>query len=231
MSEFIAVATALMSLGAALAYWRWFAAVESKGPLGVMVKTASTGFLALAFLAVAPGGDWVWLIGLGLALGALGDLCLALKGKRWFLAGVAAFGLGHLAYAGGFLLRAQALGFDGLSGGEVVLLLVLGALLGSTEVWLSPRTGSLRGPVRAYVGLIGLMGLAALLLPAGPGQLLLRLGAICFIASDLMLALQLFVARDPAQHRRLALSLWPVYWIAQALIASGALVFWAAALP
>jgi uncharacterized membrane protein YhhN len=82
---------------------------------------------------------------LGLALGALGDLCLALKGERLFLAGVAAFGLGHLAYAGGFLLRSGELGFDGLSVGEGLALAGLAGLLVSTEVWLAPRTGTCAG--------------------------------------------------------------------------------------
>lgn len=117
MGEFMALATAILSLAAAVGYgWR-FAAAEEKGWAGAALKTASTGLLAV-LLATLPGGDWFWLVPLGLALGALGDLFLALKGERYFLAGVGAFGLGHLAYAGGFLLRSGELGFDGLSIGE-----------------------------------------------------------------------------------------------------------------
>ena len=71
----------------------------------------------------------------------------------------------------------------------------------------APRTGWMRTPVRGYVGLIGLMGLTALLLPAHPGQGLLRLGAGLFVLSDLMLALQLFVPGDLRTKRRLALML------------------------
>lgn len=168
--------------------------------MGAGVKTASTGLLALVAIVVSPGG-WFWLVPLGLALGALGDLFLALGGVRRFLAGVAAFGLGHLAYAGGFLWRAGGVGFDGVSGAEGVALGVLLALLLSTEAWLAPRTGELRQPVRGYVGLIGLMGLAAILLPAHPGQGVLRLGATLFILSDLMLALQLFVVKGEGLRR------------------------------
>jgi uncharacterized membrane protein YhhN len=84
--------------------------------------------------------------------------------------------------------------------------------------------------VRGYVVLIGLMGLAALALPAQPGQVWLRAGAALFIASDLMLAIQLFVTRDPLRQRRLGLALWPAYWAGQALIFWGAVVFWAAAI-
>lgn len=222
------VVLAVGALAAAVVYGLRFVAREEKGRIGAGVKTASTGLLvpALALAGQAGGGGWFWLVPLGLALGALGDLCLALKGERLFMAGVAAFGLGHLAYAGGFLLRSGDLGFDGLSAGEGLALAGLTGLLVSTEVWLAPRTGNLRGPVRGYVALIGLMGLAAVLLPAAPGQGVLRAGAVLFILSDLMLAVQLFVLRDPGLRRGLSLTLWPAYWAGQALIGWGALQFW-----
>ncbi|MFM7444819.1 MAG: lysoplasmalogenase family protein, partial [Tabrizicola sp.] len=195
LGETLALATALLSLAAAVAYWLGYAAREVKGTAGAAVKTASTGLLAALAVAM-PQGGWFWLIPVGLALGALGDLLLALGGVQRFLAGVAAFGLGHLAYAGGLVWRSGELGFDGLSGTELAVLGLLVALLLSTEVWLAPRTGDLRQPVRGYVGLIGLMGVTAVLLPAHPGQALLRLGVELFILSDLLLAMQLFVVKD-----------------------------------
>jgi uncharacterized membrane protein YhhN len=231
LGEFLALATAIVSLAAAVAYWLVYATREVKGTAGAAVKTASTALLAALLagvMAMNPGQDWLWLIPLGLALGALGDLFLALTGMRMFLAGVAAFGLGHLAYAGGFLLRSGVIGFDGLSTGEIAALVGLLGLIGSTEVWLAPRTGALRAAVRGYVGLIGLMGVAAILLPAHPGMGALRSGAGLFLLSDLLLALQMFVLRDPAGRRRLALTLWPAYWAGQALIAWGAVAFWQA---
>ncbi|MFM7333882.1 MAG: lysoplasmalogenase family protein, partial [Tabrizicola sp.] len=121
--------------------------------------------------------------------------------------------------------RSGELGFDGLSGTELAVLGLLVALLLSTEVWLAPRTGDLRQPVRGYVGLIGLMGAAAILLPAHPGQGVLRLGAALFILSDLMLALQLFVVKGEGVRRELALALWPAYWAGQALILWGAVAY------
>ena len=223
LGEMLAVATAIPALAAAVAFWLGYATREVKGPAGAAVKTASTGLLAVLALVLSPGG-WFWLIALGLALGALGDLMLALGGVRRFLAGVAAFGLGHLAYAGGFLWQGAELGFDGISLPEGLALGLLVALLASTELWLSPRTGDLRAPVRGYVGLIGLMGAAALMLPAHPGQGVLRAGAGLFILSDLLLALQLFAVRDAEWRRWLALMLWPAYWAGQALILHGAVL-------
>lgn len=226
LGETLAHATAIVALAAAVAYWLGYAVREVKGVAGAAVKTASTALLALVALA-APQADWFWLIPLGLLLGALGDLFLALGGVQLFLAGVAAFGLGHLAYAGGLLIRGAELGFDGLAPQEGLALAVLLVLLLSTEVWLAPRTGDLRQPVRGYVGLIGLMGGAAVLLPFHPGQGILRLGAGLFILSDLLLALQLFVVTGAGLRRGLALALWPAYWAGQALIAWGAVVYWA----
>lgn len=224
LGETLALATALLSLAAAVAYWLVYATREVKGTAGAGIKTASTGLIAALMLAM-PVGGWFWLIPLGLALGALGDLCLALGGGRWFLAGVGAFGLGHLAYAGGFFWRSGDIGFDGIATGEVAALVVLLVLLASTELWLTPRTGDLRQPVRGYVGLIGLMGVTAVLLPAHLGQDVVRLGAGLFILSDLLLALQLFVVTSPRVKRTLALVLWPAYWSGQALIAWGALLY------
>jgi uncharacterized membrane protein YhhN len=208
LGETLALATALMSLAAAVAYWLGFSTREVKGTAGAAVKTGSTALLAVLALA-APQGGWYWLIPLGLGLGALGDLFLALGGVQRFLAGVVVFGLGHLAYAAGFLWRSGELGFDGLSVAEVSALGLLSALLLSTEAWLAPRTAELRRPVRGYVGLIGLMGVAAVLLPVHPGQGVMRLGAALFILSDLMLALQLFVVKGAGMRRGLALALWP----------------------
>lgn len=227
MTEDWAIPGVAAAAACALAYGAVWCHRDDPGPVGAGVKAASTGLLALVLvLAAGAGGSWFWLMPLGLALGAAGDLFLALRGPRLFLAGMAAFGLGHLAYAAGLVLRSAEIGFDGISAGEGAALAVLAALCLSTEAWLAPRTGALRGPVRAYVGLIGLMGLAAIMLPAGAGQAELRIGAALFIASDALLALRLFVVRDPALQRALSRGLWPAYWLGQALIGWGAVLLW-----
>ncbi len=216
----------LIALAAAVAYWLWFSTRDDPGPKGAAVKAASTGALALILWHLSPGLPLFWLWAAGMTLGALGDWCLARRGEALFLAGMAAFGLGHLAYAAAMLAFAAGPDFARLSLPEGGALAVLVALLLSTEVWLAPRTGRLRWPVRAYVLLIGLMGVAAILLPAGPGKGVLRLGAALFLLSDLLLSIRLFVTGDPARQRLLSLTLWPAYWCGQALIAYGAAVAW-----
>ncbi len=136
MTEDWSIAGVVAAAACALAYGAVWCHRDDPGPVGAAVKAASTGLLALVLLlAAGAGGGWFWLMPLGLALGAAGDLFLALRGPRLFLAGMAAFGLGHLAYAAGLVLRSAEIGFDGLSAGEAAALAVLVALC------FRPRSG------------------------------------------------------------------------------------------
>jgi uncharacterized membrane protein YhhN len=104
----------------------------------------------------------------------------------------------------------------------------MGALLGlallmlSTEVWLAPKAGVLRWPVRGYVVVIGTMAAVAILLVENTGVGVLRLGAALFVLSDMLLALRLFVVTGPKAQRALSLMLWPAYWLGQVLLILGA---------
>jgi uncharacterized membrane protein YhhN len=173
-----------------------------------VIKTASVALLALAGLAGGAPGAVV----LGLALGAAGDFFLSRPGDRAFVAGMVAFGAGHLAYAAAL--------WHGTPG-PVWAVGALLALALSTEAWLAPHTGALRQPVRAYVALIAAMGLAAL---SGAAPLALA-GAVLFLASDTLLALERFVLADPGLRGRRAvgLAIWASYWGGQALILAGTL--------
>lgn len=171
------------------------------------VKTVATGLLALASVPLgAPPG-----VTLGLALGAAGDLALSRPGDRAFLAGMAAFAAGHLAYAWVFLAAG--------TGDPLVLPTAAMLLLAvSTEIWLAPYTGALQWPVRGYVVVITLMMLAALTLPGR--ALLVMAGTALFVLSDLLLALQMF--RGQGERAWLSRTVWACYWGGQALITLGA---------
>lgn len=129
-------------------YWVIGAARDQVGLTGSVLKTASTGLLAVvAFThptSISP------LIGLGLAFGALGDFTLTRRRKTAFLLGMAAFAAGHLAYSAAFWLRAQTLTDTlppaALSGLSLAALIALALLVLSTEIWLAPRTGSPHWP-------------------------------------------------------------------------------------
>ena len=75
----------------------------------------------------------------------------------------------------------------------------------------------LRGPVRIYVILITLMGLAALALPVGYGMV--ALGAGLFILSDMILSIRLFrLPEGDPRVRPAAVALWVSYIAGQMLI-------------
>lgn len=171
-----------------------------------VLKTACVALLALvAALSGAPT-----LLVLALALSALGDLALSREGERAFLIGLGGFALAHLAYI--LLFATLATGWPALLPAGLLIAYAI-----STEFWLSPHTGAMRGPVRLYVGLITGMGLSALALP---GEMTLALiGAGAFVMSDTLLAIQLFrLAEESRWHGLLARALWALYYGAQLLI-------------
>lgn len=190
----------------ALLYLIRFAGAAPSGAKS-RVKLGSVAALAVAApFAGAPGP-----VAAGLALGALGDLCLSRPGARAFLAGMAAFAGGHLAYAAAFLGA-------GADWPGVLWTLALAGLGLWALLWLAPRADGLVGPVRGYVLVILIMAA----LGAGlPGHPLARLGAAAFVASDLLLALEMFVLREGRVKRIAQRLLWALYWGAQAAILWG----------
>ena len=215
-----------------LAYWIAYAAKDEVSWPRSLLKTLATLLPALVGLAITRSGG-LQLIYLGLAFGALGDFALSRRGEPAFLAGMAAFVLGHLLYAYALWQRSQAMiaadlpGDSGsISALQILALALLAALMLSTELWLAPRTATLRWPVRGYVVVIGAMAATAILLAPNSGHVLLRLGAALFVLSDGLLALRRFVVTAPVWQSRLSLALWPAYWLGQMLIAYGAIVYW-----
>lgn len=179
--------------------------------LRTLLKTLSVALLALiAALANAP-----WLLILALSLCAIGDALLSRETETTFMAGIAAFAAGHLAYIALFLTRDVS--DPALILNQPVIfwsLLVLGIVMATL---LTPRAGALKGPVLAYIPIILGMGVAVLALPdTGPLRWALP-AALGFIASDLILATEKFLL--PKTHPALRLTpymVWPLYWGAQA---------------
>lgn len=171
--------------------------------------SVKTGALGLPLVGIAWAG-WPLPVVLGLGACVLGDFLLSRPGVRALRAGIVGFATGHVLYV-------LAL----VSGGELHwpwgLALALVALGLSTEIWLQPHTGVLRLPVRVYVALILAMGIAA----GATGSGLLIAGALAFIASDLLLSVDLF--RRPAGRvaRVAPFAIWGMYVAAQALLMLG----------
>lgn len=197
-------------------------AERQKWPQKIWIKAAtSTAFVAIAISGGAPVGDtsrYAESILVGLALGWIGDVCLAKPGRGWFLGGLIAFLAGHLAYVVAFAAIAPP--GTWLRAWMALPLCVSAAAL----IWLWPHAGKMRGAVLAYVAVITAMVIGAIAtalklteLDGGTPPLAVKilLGATLFYASDLAVARERFVTSS-FFNRAWGL---PAYYTAQVLIA------------
>ncbi len=184
----------------------------------LVVKTAlSMLFVATALVQTGPGDGFYTSLIIGLVLCLLGDVFLALPGRRMFLLGLVSFLLGHLAYVVAFI---------SLSLSSASWLTVMGGLVTATVsgavffLWLRPHLGKMLLPVSAYVVVITAMVIGAWTVLgdsglAASGRSMIFSGALLFYLSDLAVARERFVKKDP----RNALIGLPLYYAGQFLLA------------
>ncbi|WP_223787670.1 lysoplasmalogenase [Marinicella meishanensis] len=187
---------------------------EAKGMDRLTVKAkllASLAFVGFAWDQGAKDSVYGWWILTGLGLSLVGDVLLAMKGhSRWFLLGIGAFLLAHLAYAAAFII----IGIDTASLPWVVPWVLVFLLI--TTGWLKRHlSGVMQFAVPAYLLAIGLMLVLACSnhSPMAGGWIII--GASLFALSDLFVARQRFIQADP-RNRLLGL---PIYYLAQLLLA------------
>jgi uncharacterized membrane protein YhhN len=152
-----------------------------------------------------------WLLP-GFALHALGDALLLGTG-RWFLAGLGAFLLGHVAYAATFAELATRVAPDAPPTPALLTLAAMGAAIAALLAWMGPRLGRMRAPVIAYMVTISVMVAAAVQASAALAQPWLAVAAVAFALSDVLVARNRFVAPSP-WNRYVGL---PMYYVAQAM--------------
>lgn len=170
---------------------------------------ASTGFVALAVASGALQGAYGRTILTALVCCWWGDLFLTRGGDHYFLLGLVAFLLGHVAYAAAFLVH-----------GVRATWLAAGAMIALTAAlpilrWLQPHLDTMRYPVYAYMAVISLMLALAIGTRGRGGTCLILAGAVLFYVSDIFVARQRFVAPGP-ENSLLGL---PFYYVAQVLLA------------
>jgi len=206
-------------LTAAVALTNWWAVAT--GRLRVEWWTKLLTMVALVATALAAGasgsGSGRWLL-VALACGLLGDLALLGETRRRFLAGVAAFLAGHLAYLVCFArigLPWPAYAWLGVLALAVVLVATRRVV---PAAWRVVGAG-VAVPLAAYSLVIGAMLLAAW----ATGDLLVALGATVFVVSDAVIALTL--ARHDFERPRGAdhVAVMVTYHLGQALIVVGVL--------
>jgi len=196
---------------AAVALLLWGDARRHAPTVRVAKPLASTGFLAVAVAAGAlEGSAYGRAILVALALSWVGDVCLLSRRNAWFLAGLAAFLLGHVAFGAAFVVRGVAWAWVvGAGLGLAVPALVV-------RRWLVPWVPSpMRRPVDAYIAVITVMVALSLGCTAAGGTGWIAVGAIMFYLSDLS------VARDRFVRNELRNRLWglPLYYGAQLVLA------------
>jgi uncharacterized membrane protein YhhN len=203
----------------------WFAVFKNRRKLEYFAKPAVMFFLA-AGLALSGGtrGPLIWFL-VGALLSLAGDIFLMLANeRRWFLFGLAAFLLAHVAYILGF--NSPPPPFSAMTLGVAVMVIVSALPLVRRILAGVVQKGLRRllEPVRVYATVISLMLFSALMtlfrtdwmsIPA----YLVSLGAVLFLASDMVLAWNKFI--NPIRRGRLVLMV--TYHIGQIMLVAGAI--------
>ncbi|MEC7988260.1 MAG: lysoplasmalogenase [Myxococcota bacterium] len=190
-----------------------FAEYVDKQSLRIVCKPIAVfGFLALAILQLPFSNMYAITVCIGLFLCALGDFLLLPQGAgKFFLGGVGAFLMGHVAYSVAFL----TLPLHPIT--TVATLIPMLFLAHRIHRWLKPDIPNpLRIPVSLYIIVITVMVVLSVGVAVENGDLaVLPLSAGLFWLSDIS------VARDRFQKAGFSNKLWgvPFYFGAQLLFA------------
>ncbi len=172
---------------------------------------ASAGFLAYALYEGALQSPYGHAVFVGLVFSWFGDVFLLSKRPAWFLAGLVAFFIAHVAYIGAFATFHPAWSSVALTTAG------LAVVAGFVRSWLRPNLPEgMKRPVDLYIMVITLMVATAVAAWRAGAPTMMLAGAFAFYLSDLSVARERFVA--PGFVNRL----WglPAYYIAQLMLGS-----------
>ena len=138
----------------------------------------------------------LWLA-IGMSLGFLGDLFMAgvMPGGRNVLGGMAAFGLGHIAYIIGIwqFSNQSGLASGTIRWGSLIVWWIIGAVAWYFVVYRGQQPTTLHQAALPYALLLASTAGVATALALQDAQFIwLALGAVLFLSSDLILAAELF---------------------------------------
>ena len=182
----------------------------------VLKPAAALGFIIIAISVGAVEHQYGRIILAGLIACGLGDVCLLSRNSpKLFIAGMASFAFGHLAYLYAFAGVAAEV--------SALALIIKAGLITFIGVgvykWLHPHLPKdLRLAVPLYFIIILIMLINVLNLPMEQPLVLAMAGAVLFAISDVFVARDRFVSPTP----RNAFAITPLYFGAQALIALSA---------
>jgi len=156
---------------------------------------ASTAFIALALHSGALGSMYGKFILAGLALSWCGDMLLIGTSEVYFLVGLVAFLLAHIAYVSAFITHGYRRSWAIAAAIPITVIAI------AVWAWLEPHTAAnLSIPVRAYIAVISLMVILALGTRGASGSWLIVAGATLFFLSDLSVAALRLVQTDVATY-------------------------------
>jgi hypothetical protein len=196
--------------------------LATAGRMGSSVALSLTGWLAWSLWRYTSAGRFALLIAIGMTLGTIGDFFNAellsfIPLPDPVLGGIAAFGLGHIAYIAGCLDLARRAGLTDRR--AMIAAIIAWQLVGVAGWYFVVMQGSeARGlvwPALPYSLLLaGTAGVTAGLAIQDRRLCCLALGGALFLASDLILAFGLF--RGPFEYRTECV--WLTYGPGQMLI-------------
>jgi uncharacterized membrane protein YhhN len=187
-----------------------------QGQVYILKPLSTLLVIAVALLSLlvptAQPAFTLW-IALGLVLSLGGDVALMFETNRAFLIGLVLFLLAHVVYSIAFTVP------NGFHGADLVTGAVLLVVAVAIYLYLRPGLGSMQGPVILYTLIICFMVNRAISAFFGDAftttqAWLLSLGAVFFMLSDVVLAVNRF--RRPIEKQRLSLF---AYYLGQLLIA------------
>lgn len=183
-------------------------------PGSVLFKALSIApLVALALLVPQHDRRNRILLATALAFSCLGDVLLGFDSVRLFTHGLSAFLMAHVIYLWLFVRNwRRPIRLSGFQ--SVLLVAVLMASLLLTRL-LAPHLGALRLPVSIYVCAITVMTASAII--ARFRRPWVWLGAVFFMASDSIIAIDRFIAPVAARD----LLVWTLYYLGQYGIAIG----------
>ena len=178
-------------------------------------KTAlSALFVITALIQSHPILTYYHFLLIGLLFCLAGDVFLALPQDKMFRLGLFSFLIGHILYVIAFFATAH---LNAWTWWGTVIVFVVSVWI---YLWLRPHLGSMNAPVVAYIIIITVMvsGAWSILGDASldrGGRIVVFLGAVCFYISDVFVARDRFVKKEPA-NRFVGL---PLYYAGQFLLA------------
>jgi len=155
-----------------------------------------------------------YILAVALIFSAVGDALLGVDAAHLFVPALASFLVTHLLYAVLFMMAAKLL-LARLSPWRLLLLAVVPLFAVAYAVVLWPKLGTLALPVTCYIVAIVAMTVLSLRVPVT----IVPIGAVLFLASDSLIALDKFLWQAPW----VGAAIWITYAAAQLSIAYGLL--------